>query len=90
MNDASKKPSVSTNEKNMPSASQEPWRPFDTLRRQVDRLFDDFERPWHLPFSRHGLENPAPVAGWPQSDAGDGRCREGKLVRDHSRTARTG
>lgn len=56
MNDASKKPSVSTNEKNMPSASQEPWRPFDTLRRQVDRLFDDFERPWHLPFSRHGLE----------------------------------
>jgi len=49
MNDTSKKPSVSTNEKNVPSASQEPWRPFDTLRRQVDRLFDDFERPWHLP-----------------------------------------
>ena len=42
MNDTSKKPSVSTNEKNVPSASQEPWRPFDTLRRQVDRLFDDF------------------------------------------------
>ena len=56
MNDTSKKPSVSTNEKNLPSASQEPWRPFDTLRRQVDRLFADFERPWHLPFSRHGLE----------------------------------
>ncbi len=65
MNDASKKPSVSTNEKNVPSASQEPWRPFDTLRRQVDRLFDDFERPWHLPFSRHGLETPPLWQGGP-------------------------
>ena len=28
-------------------------RPLQTLRRQVDRLFDDFQRGyWHLPFSR--------------------------------------
>ena len=56
MNNASNKPSVNTKEKNVPSAPQEPSRPFDSLRRQVDRLFDDFDRPWHLPFSRHSLE----------------------------------
>ena len=29
------------------------YRPLETLRRQVDRLFDDFQRGyWHLPFSR--------------------------------------
>jgi len=56
MNDASNKPAVSTDEKKVPTAPQDPWRPFDTLRRQVDRLFDEFDRPWHLPFSRHGLE----------------------------------
>jgi len=56
MSDASNKPAVSTEDKKAPAAPQEAWRPFDTLRRQVDRLFDEFERPWHLPFSRHGLE----------------------------------
>lgn len=60
MNDASNKPAVSTDEKKVPTAPQDPWRPFDTLRRQVDRLFDEFDRPWHLPFSRHGLET-API-----------------------------
>ena len=40
MNDASNKPAVSTDEKKVPTAPQDPWRPFDTLRRQVDRLFD--------------------------------------------------
>ncbi|AHY42934.1 Hsp20/alpha crystallin family protein [Stutzerimonas decontaminans] len=56
MNDVSKKPAVTTDEKKIPSAPQEPWRPFDSLRRQVDRLFDDFDRPWHLPFSRHVMD----------------------------------
>ncbi|AWM61676.1 Hsp20/alpha crystallin family protein [Stutzerimonas stutzeri] len=56
MNDASNEPSVSADEKKITSTPQEPWRPFDSLRRQVDRLFDDFERPWHLPFSRHAME----------------------------------
>ncbi len=27
-------------------------RPLENLRRQVDRLFEDFDRGWHLPFSR--------------------------------------
>ncbi|EXF47284.1 HSP20 family protein [Pseudomonas sp. BAY1663] len=55
MNDTSNKPAVSSDENKTP-APPEAWRPFDSLRRQVDRLFDDFERPWHLPFSRHGFE----------------------------------
>jgi len=30
-----------------------PWRPFEGLRREVDRLFEDFDRgAWHLPFRR--------------------------------------
>lgn len=31
-------------------------RPLENLRRQVDRLFEDFDRGWHLPFSRSGFE----------------------------------
>lgn len=27
-------------------------RPLENLRRQVDRLFEDFDRGWHLPFAR--------------------------------------
>ena len=49
-------PRVREEREKVPTAPQDPWRPFDTLRRQVDRLFDEFDRPWHLPFSRHGLE----------------------------------
>lgn len=45
----------------LPVATQKPEvvephtenRPLQTLRRQVDRLFEDFQRGyWHLPFSR--------------------------------------
>lgn len=33
------------------------WRPFDTLRREVDRLFDEFDRsPWRLPFRRSAFD----------------------------------
>lgn len=42
------------------SARQKPlsgaMRPLENLRRQVDRLFEDFDRGWHLPFSRSGFE----------------------------------
>lgn len=42
------------------SARQSPltsaMRPLEGLRRQVDRLFEDFDRGWHLPFSRSGFE----------------------------------
>ena len=31
----------------------QPWRPFGTLRREMDRLFDDFDRTlWSAPFPR--------------------------------------
>ncbi|THG86306.1 Hsp20/alpha crystallin family protein [Pseudomonas sp. A-1] len=52
-----KKVAVETEEK---SARQSPlstaMRPLENLRRQVDRLFEDFDRGWHLPFSRSGFE----------------------------------
>jgi HSP20 family protein len=29
------------------------WRPFESLRRQIDRIFEDFDQdPWRLPFRR--------------------------------------
>lgn len=31
-------------------------RPLENLRRQVDRLFEDFDRGWHLPFTRSGFD----------------------------------
>jgi HSP20 family protein len=34
-----------------------PWRPFEALRREVDRLFEDFDRDfWHSPFRRSTFE----------------------------------
>ena len=36
-----------------PASAPDFWRPFDALRRQVDRLFSDFDSsPWHLPTMR--------------------------------------
>lgn len=31
-------------------------RPLENLRRQVDRMFEDFDRGWHLPFARSSFE----------------------------------
>lgn len=28
------------------------WHPFESLRREIDRVFGDFDRGWRLPFSR--------------------------------------
>ena len=37
----------------MPSSTLRTWRPFESLRRDVDRLFDDFSGGmWRSPFSR--------------------------------------
>ncbi len=42
----------SKTEKTSPSTLQ-PWRPFESLRREVDRLFDDFSGGmWRSPFGR--------------------------------------
>lgn len=35
------------------TTEEQPWRPFDNLRREVDRLFEDFDRDfWRMPFRR--------------------------------------
>lgn len=55
MTDDSSKPVATETKKSAPTP-HEPWRPFESLRRQVDRLFDDFDLSWHRPLARHGLE----------------------------------
>ncbi len=36
-----------------PAATVQPWRPFESLRREIDRLFDDFDVGfWRSPFRR--------------------------------------
>lgn len=45
-------PQQPTNPSESPANPFHPWRPFDSLRRQIDSLFDDFGRaPLRLPFS---------------------------------------
>lgn len=33
-------------------AAPRPWAPFDSLRREIDRLFEDFNGGWRSPFGR--------------------------------------
>ena len=47
---------VETEDKPAKSALPAAFRPLENLRRQVDRLFEDFDRGWHLPFSRSSFE----------------------------------
>jgi HSP20 family protein len=50
-----------------PAPREEGWSPFDTLRREVDRLFDDFRAPgWPFAARRAGA---AREAGWPSLGA---------------------
>lgn len=58
-------------------AKPEDWAPFENLRREIDRLFDDF-RPfdWHLPprifgFGMPHLSRNLPQAGWQVAPAMD-------------------
>lgn len=40
-----------------PPLAQNDWRPFGLLRREVERVFDEFYRgPWRLPFSRTAFD----------------------------------
>jgi len=40
-----------------PPAAMQMWRPFESLRREVDRLFDDFNMsPFRLPFRRPAFD----------------------------------
>ena len=50
MAEATKLP-VKTEERK-PAAGMRPWRPFENLRREIDRLFEDFDGGWRSPFGR--------------------------------------
>ena len=54
MANTAKKVPVTTEEKTSKApALSEPWHPLDNLRRQIDHLFEDFNRmPLRFPFSR--------------------------------------
>ena len=56
MAEAATKLPVRTEEKKTPARPAEPaeWRPFESLRREIDRLFDDFQvGSWRGPFGRN-------------------------------------
>lgn len=58
MTEAAAKLPVKTEEKPAESSSAVlPWRPLETLRQEVDRLFEDFDRGfWRHPFRRPAFE----------------------------------
>jgi len=78
MTDTSNKPAASDAKESsaQPPVSQESWRPFEGLRRQIDRLFDDFDRSWHRPTPPQP-GNHAILARRAQPYARGGRGREG-------------
>jgi HSP20 family protein len=41
-----------------PASALQPWRPFENLRREIDRLFEDFDRGVWNPFFRHSMLEP--------------------------------
>jgi len=48
---------VTTEKAEAPPTAMQMWRPFDSLRREVDRLFDDFNMsPFRLPFRRPAFD----------------------------------
>ncbi len=58
MAETSSKLSVKTEEKATERSSAVPaWRPFESLRREVDRLFEDFDQGlWRSPFRRSAFD----------------------------------
>ena len=53
MSESTPKPPLRSEEKKTPSATLQELEPFDRLRRQVDRLFDEFHHSFpRLPFGR--------------------------------------
>jgi HSP20 family protein len=51
---AGTKLTVKTGGKAEPMSALRVWRPFETLHREIDRLFDDFDQP---PISREVMEH---------------------------------
>ena len=52
-----KVPVTNENKMEAPPTAMQMWRPFENLRREVDRLFDDFNTsPFRLPFRRPAFD----------------------------------
>jgi len=82
---------VKTEDKTVESGSALPaWRPLETLRREVDRLFESFDPDfWRLPFRRGSfdiepfLATAADLGCYPRCRY----CREGQRLRSRCRRA---
>lgn len=89
MAEAATKLPVKSEKGAMPAPAGNWITPFENLRREMDRLFDDFHPfDWRLPSPRSmlGLEMPKLRAlGWAVAPAMD---LKGQGIRDHGRTAR--
>ncbi|QDZ01356.1 Hsp20/alpha crystallin family protein [Nitratireductor mangrovi] len=69
------------NDTNSPQSVERGWLPFESLRREIDRLFDDFHPfDWRLPTgrTRPALEPVARGSEWPMAPAVDWVEREGE------------
>lgn len=69
-----------TAEKQVAKAPERAWAPLETLRQEIDRLFDDFHpRSWHFPLSR-ALPSIDLAAGveWPVAPAVDMTEKDGQ------------
>ena len=54
---ATKLPAQGEEKKSDKGALAQTWRPFESLRREVDRLFEEFDRgSWRLPFRRSAFD----------------------------------
>jgi HSP20 family protein len=56
------------------AAAPRPWAPFESLRREIDRLFEDFNGGWRSPFGRSFFDvQPfwSREAAWPAAPAVD-------------------
>lgn len=68
-----------TNEKQSPQPVERGRTPFDNLRRQVDRLFDDFHpMSWRLPLTRTLRDIDLPSFEWPVAPAVDLTEKDGR------------
>ena len=59
---------INVDKKTAAPAPARMWAPFDTLRREIDRVFDDVHRGWGWPLGRH-LLGTEPM--WPQMTTWD-------------------
>ena len=71
------------------AAAMQAWRPFESLRREVDRLFEDFTlNPFRLPLRRPAFDlEPFWQPEFLGRHAGDGPRRAARGFRDDGRAA---